>query len=77
MLERINAHGSVARTVLLIRVGEVLLPKIVQNDTDRNYTARTVLEKINAHGSLARGVLLIRVHIMLLSKFVTNDTYRN
>ena len=30
---------GLARTVLLIRVGEVLLPKIIQNDTDRNLTS--------------------------------------
>ena len=30
---------GLARTVLLIRVGEVLLPKIIQNDTDRNFTS--------------------------------------
>ena len=30
---------GLALTVLLIRVGEVLLPKIIQNDTDRNLTS--------------------------------------
>ena len=68
---------GLARTVLLIRIWEVLLPKIIQNDTDHNYSARTVLEKINAHGSVARTVLLTRAWVTLLPKSIKNNTDRN
>ena len=55
---------GLARTVLLIRVEEVLLPKIIQNDTDRNFTSTDRVREVK----IARVCCTDRVDDPCLSK---------